>query len=191
MLSSQLDREFSASDYNGIKKVYSIWICIECPDYAQNTITRYRLAQENVLGNFPEDKARYDLLETIMVCLSDEIAAADNHLELHRLLGVLLSEKLDVSQKKDVLEKEYRIPMTQTMERTAIEMCNLSDLIEEKGMRRGMQQGIEQGMQQGIEVMARLSAKLAEDGRITEISRAATDNDYFEQLLKEYGIGED
>ena len=62
-------------------------------------------------------------------------------------------------------------------------MCNLSDLIEE--------QGIQQGEQRGIEVMAQLSVELAEDGRVTEISRAASDKAYFEQLLKDYGIVEE
>lgn len=70
--------------------------------------------------------------------------------------------------------------MTKSMEGMAVEMCNLSDLIEERGIQRGIQQG--------MEIMARLSVRLAEDGRITEISRAASDREYLEQLLKEYGI---
>lgn len=32
--------------------------------------------------------------------------------------------------------------------------------------------------------------RLAEDGRITEISRAASDRVYLEQLLEEYGVAE-
>ena len=187
MLSAQMDREFTAENYGDIKKVYSIWICMDCPDYAKNTITRYGITQENVLGNFPKDKTRYDLLETIMVCLSEDIASGDG-LRLHRLLGILFSSELKVSEKKSILEEEYNIPMTKNMERMAVEMCNLSDLIEERGIRRGIQQGIQQGEQQGMEIMAQLSVRLAEDGRITEISRAASDRKYLEQLLKEYGI---
>lgn len=36
--------------------------------------------------------------------------------------------------------------------------------------------------------MARLFIKLAEDGRIADISKVTTDNNYLKQLLKEYGL---
>ncbi len=51
-----------------------------------------------------------------------------------------------------------------------------------------LKQGMQQGMQQGVQLMARLSVKLAEDGRISEISRAASDSSYMDKLLKEYKI---
>ena len=95
MLSAQMDTEFTAGNYDDIKKVYSIWICMDCPNYAKNTITRYGITQENALGNFPKDKTRYDLLETVMVCLSEDIASGDG-LWLHRLLGILFSTELNV-----------------------------------------------------------------------------------------------
>ena len=47
---------------------------------------------------------------------------------------------------------------------------------------------LKQGMQQGVQLMAQLSVKLAEDGRISEISRAASDSSYMDKLLKEYKI---
>lgn len=43
-------------------------------------------------------------------------------------------------------------------------------------------------MQQGVRLMALLSVKLAEDGRVSEISRAASDASYMDKLLKEYKI---
>ena len=52
------------------------------------------------------NKMRYDLLEAIMVCLSEDIASGDG-LRLHGLLGILFSSKLSVSEKKSMLEKEY------------------------------------------------------------------------------------
>lgn len=79
---------------------------MDCPDYAKNTITGYGISQENVLGDFPKDKMRYGLLETIIVCLSEDIASGDG-LRLHRLLGILFSLKLNVSEKKSMLKKEY------------------------------------------------------------------------------------
>ena len=42
-ISAQLDTEFTADNYDNIKKVYSIWICMDTPKYAQNTITKYEI----------------------------------------------------------------------------------------------------------------------------------------------------
>ncbi len=58
----------------------------------------------------------------------------------------------------------------------------------QQGMQQGIQQGMQQGMQQGVQLMAQLSVRLAEDGKISEISRAATDSAYMDKLLKEYKI---
>ncbi len=41
MLSSQMDTEFFADDYSGMKKVYSIWICMNTPNYIGNAISEY------------------------------------------------------------------------------------------------------------------------------------------------------
>lgn len=184
LLSSQLNTEFTLSGYNNIKKVYSIWICIDCPQYAVNTVTRYHITQENLIGHFPKDKARYDLLETIMICLSNNIVPKNENLHLHRLLGILLSPVLKVNDKKSALSEEFNIPMTIKMERIVADMCNLSDLIVEKSW----QKGIEQGHGQGVKTMGQLSIKLAKDGRIDDISLAMSDKSYMEMLLKEYGI---
>ncbi len=188
LLSSQLGTEFTLSAYNNIKKVYSIWICIDCPKYAVNTVTKYHITQENLVGCFPKDKARYDLLETIMICLSNDIAPKTESLHIHRLLGILLSPELKVNDKKTALSEEFNIPMTIEMERMVADMCNLSDLIVEKSWQKGIEQGIEQGHGQGIKIMGQLSIKLAKDGRIDDISLAMSDKSYMQMLLKEYGI---
>ena len=48
-------------------------------------------------------------------------------------------------EKKDIIETEYGIPMTEGMERRVNIMCNLSDTIEERGINKGIQRGIERG----------------------------------------------
>ena len=54
MISSQYGREFTGSHYEKIKKVYSIWICMKPPQYRENTITRYRLVEEYLVGEGKE-----------------------------------------------------------------------------------------------------------------------------------------
>ena len=143
MISAQLNTEFQHSDYDNIKKVYSIWICMDTPKYAENTITSYHLTKENLVGNFPEDKVRYDLMNVVCICLSKELVEENANRKLHRLLGTVFSQKLKAGEKKNILMKEYRIPMKEELERSVNVMCNLADMIEEEAEQRGEQRGEE------------------------------------------------
>lgn len=150
MLSAQKNREFVNSDYNSIKKVYSIWICVHVPKYAENSIAEFRIGQKNVVGYFPENR-RYDLLSSIFICLSDEIVEQSPQYALHRLLEIFFSTNLSREQKAALLRDEYGIVFNRDMERCVDEMCNVSVGILQKGYNQGMEQGLEQGLEQGME----------------------------------------
>ena len=47
LISSQYNSEFEGPKYQEIKKVYSIWIVMNPPKERENTITRYRIVEEN------------------------------------------------------------------------------------------------------------------------------------------------
>ena len=97
MLSAQLNTEFTLQNYDGIKKVYSIWICMNAPKHAAYTITRYRMIKEDIHGHV-ERENRYDLLEAVMVCLGSEENLAKGN-KLHGMLATLLSDKLSPQEK--------------------------------------------------------------------------------------------
>ncbi|MGN0154025.1 MAG: hypothetical protein ACI4A3_06210, partial [Lachnospiraceae bacterium] len=149
MISAQLETEFTDSDYDNIKKVYSIWICMDVPRYAENTITAYEIAKRDIVGIFPEKKTRYDLMTIITICLSSELAEAKEELNLHRLLGALLSPELNAGEKKEILTREYHIPMRKEFERSVNCMCNLAEGIEEKAEKRGEKRGERRGERRG------------------------------------------
>ena len=56
MLSEQLDREFSNSEYDKLKKVYSIFICMNAPMHIGNAMAEYRITKEDIIGNIPEPR---------------------------------------------------------------------------------------------------------------------------------------
>lgn len=70
MISSQHGREFIGSHYEKIKKVCSIWICMNPPKSRENTITRYRLVEEHLIGEATESVRNYDLLSIICASAS-------------------------------------------------------------------------------------------------------------------------
>lgn len=140
MLSAQLDTEFTTNNYDDIKKVYSIWICMDVPKYAENTITEYKIEQNKIFGDF-RGEARYDLMSVVMICLGKNNRSAQGS-QLHRLLAALLSESLTVVEKEKILHEEYGIAASVETKEALNIMCNLSDRIEEKGIEKGIEQGI-------------------------------------------------
>lgn len=149
LLSSQYQRDFGHSEYEKLRKVYSIWIVMNPTDRNANTISSIAFHQTPLLGD-PEDNRGYDKAEAFIVRLQKN---ADERSEdrLVSLLSMLFVSDLSPIEKGNVLTRDYSIPVTEHMERMVANMCNYSTYILEKGMQRGIQQGMQQGMQQGVE----------------------------------------
>ena len=71
LISSQKETEFTGSSYDEIKKVYSIWLCMDSPD-GRSAINRYDLAEHHILYHHKEKRADYDLMSIITVYLGNE-----------------------------------------------------------------------------------------------------------------------
>lgn len=104
------------------------------PKKRNNTITGYSLTEIQYVGKVKEEKQYYDLMNAILICLGSGEEKAEN--ELLRLLDVLLSSDKKAKEKKEILEKEFQIPMTERMEAEVEHMCNLSDGVEQKGIEK-------------------------------------------------------
>ena len=63
----------------------------------------------------------------------------------------MLSSDREVKEKKEILQNDFSIEMTKTLEREVSTMCNLSKGVEEKGIQKGIEKGIQKGIEQGIE----------------------------------------
>lgn len=143
MISAQYGTEFSHAQYQKIKKVYSIWVCMAPPEERRNSITRYRLVEENLIGTVQERPRDYDLLSVVMLCLGG--ADGENYNGILKLLDVLLSSETGEAEKKQILQNDFDIPMTQTLELEVQAMCNLSQGVEEKGRIKGRAEGRAEG----------------------------------------------
>lgn len=148
MISSQYGREFTGSHYEKLKKVYSIWICMNPPRRRENTITRYRLTEEHFVGEAVELVQNYDLLSIVMLCLGGP--DSENYDGVLRMLDVLLSHETSEAEKRRILQDDYDIQMTRTMESEVSVMCNLSKGVMEKSWKKGMAEGIAEGMEKGM-----------------------------------------
>ena len=105
MVSEQKDTEFRHDDYGDLKKVYSIWLFMESPNYAAHTISSYAITHNNLYGEFVENE-RYDLMNVVAVRLAvDE--ALEGGSELHQMLETLFASEMTVQEKEEKLEKDF------------------------------------------------------------------------------------
>ena len=135
LVSSQYGTEFTNSHYEKIKKVYSIFICMNPPNYRKNTINQYSIQEERLIGEFGDNVEYYDLLTGIIISLGD---ADDERSGILKLLEVLLSSERSTKEKKKILQEDFGIKMTQELESEVSEMCNLSEGVEQKGIAKGI-----------------------------------------------------
>lgn len=149
MISAQYGTVFSDSHYEKIQKVYSIWICTNPPKYRRNTILRYSIQEEPLVGKVKEDKAAYDLLTVVMICLGTPEDA--NYSGLLKMLEVLLSKERTPSEKKRILQEEFDIVLTKEMKEEVKEMCNLSQGVYNDGWNKGWDSGWNDGKNEGKE----------------------------------------
>lgn len=137
LISSQKERDFENSNYDDIKRVYSIWVCM---NMEENTMSHIHLTNDNVLGDY-EWKGKLDLLNIVMIGLARELPGHDERYELHRLLGALLSKELTIDEKLNIIGEEYDIPIEESFRKDVSVMCNLSQGIEDKGIAIGEARG--------------------------------------------------
>ena len=166
LVSSQKERDFENSSYNDIKRVYSIWICM---NMEENTMSHIHLTKEDLIGSY-EWKGNLDLINIVMIGLAKELPEHDETYELHRLLGALLSQELTVDEKLSIIGNEYDIPIEENMRKDVSAMCNLGEGIEEKGIAIGRETG-------RIEGEAGLILKMHKNGLSAEQIASATDKE--------------
>lgn len=171
LISSQKETQFHHSEYDDIKKVYSIWICMDADDDEEG-ISKISLNTENIYGkemSFPE----LDKMCGIIIRIRKEDGEKSKN-ELIAMLEDLLSSK-NKELKKQIMMDEYGMVMTAKLER-GVDMCNLSDVIEEKGIEKGEA------------LLGTLITKLFEAGRTSDAELAAKDEEARKKFYKEFGL---
>ena len=147
LISSQYGKEFTHSHYENIRKVYSIWICTTPAKKRQNTVTEYSITETPRIGNEIATPQHYDLFRLLILHLGTKENLYGSG--ILRLLSTIFSQTFSLSDKTNILETEFQLPMTTELENEVIHMCNLSDGVFEEGVAKGIAQGIAQGQQIG------------------------------------------
>ena len=153
MISSQFGRTFARQHYEHLQKVCSIWVCPNPPRSFRNTVTRYSMAEQNLVGHARAARSSYDLMEMVLVCPDGDLQSEGDG--ILRLLGTLIASDKDIETRKSILRDEFGIPMSEQLAEEVSEVGSflskgLEDRAYARGLDAGMADGIERGLQQGI-----------------------------------------
>lgn len=165
LISSQKERDFENTEYDDIKRVYSIWVCM---NMEENSLSHIHLVKDDLVG-YHDWRGKLDLFNIVMIGLAKKLPKQGEQYELHRLLGALFAEGLTAGERLNIIKEEYDIPIEQTIEQEVDVMCNLSQGIKEAGIAEGRVEGrakeiIETGYEFGLseqDILERLQKKLS------------------------------
>ena len=132
LISSQKERDFVNTNYDDIKCVYTIWICMNMPE---NSLDYYQLANRKALGSRTWE-GKQDMINIVLIGLAKDLPIHDEKYELHRLLVALMSKQLTTSEKINIIEKEYKIQVNDTLRKDVSVMCNLSQGIVDETLEK-------------------------------------------------------
>ena len=160
MISAQKQTEFFHSDFDNLKKVRSIWICMDSEE-KEDSIEEIGFDRKTVFGN-KRNSYHTDLMKGIIVNIRGEAesspgkAIKKSQNVLIAMLEELVSRK-DASEKKRILEEEYGMTMTTELERRIQIMCNWSESIIERERRAAkIEAKIEAGKEARKEALERM-----------------------------------
>jgi len=165
MISSQNGTEFSKSNYGDIKKVYSIWICMNAPKHIGNAISRYDIHKTDMIHSVPDNIKNYDKMCVVIICLNE--TQKENY-AFFNLLNTLLSPTLNIKLKKEILQNEYQIPMDDGLNKELNLMCNLSEYVWECGNKAGLKEGTNTVVKNLLKIGSIPESVIMEAAQITE-----------------------
>lgn len=145
IISSQKERDFVGDNYDDIKRVYTIWICMNMDSCIWNYV---HLANDALMGNF-DWEGKLDMINIVLLGIPNELPEKGDRYELHRLLSTLFSVDLPPEKRIDILQDEYNIAHEDAFRKEMMEMCNLSEGIWERGIKEGEARGEARGKAEG------------------------------------------
>ena len=147
MISAQKQTEFFHSDFDNLKKVRSIWICMDSGE-TEDSIEEIGFDRKIVFGK-KKNSFHMDLMKGIIVNIRSGADSASGKAVkksqnvLIAMLEELVSRK-GASEKKRILADEYGLKMTAELERRIQIMCNWSEsIIEQERIRERIRERID------------------------------------------------
>lgn len=139
MIYSQKNVVFENSEYQNIRKVYSLWYLTRPDHDFQNTLTRFSVSTTDLIGFAPYQNSDFDLIEIFMIGIG-----SDRHPDYNgiiKLARTLLSTKLSVNRKVRILKDDFGIDLTKKVKEKMNENLGLGRALWEEAEASGIRKG--------------------------------------------------
>ena len=85
-------------------------------------------------------------------------------------------------------DKRFEEIIDEANTKEVVNMCEVLDIVEARGIEKGIEKGREEGREEGADLVSRLNTILAKEGDLDKIIKANTDKKYRNELLKKYNL---
>ncbi len=133
---------FQNSEFQNLKKVYSIWIVMNSSKAMEGVLNKYTITEECLETKYHFPKEDYDKLSVVMIYLKREYDIKDNKNGMMKMLNLLFKAKMPAEDKKYQLSKNYGIMMTRAIDEVMDGMCDLSKGVREEGRVEGLAEAV-------------------------------------------------
>ncbi len=187
LISSQKGELFFKSDYDKIRKIYSIWL-VESPDPGErNSIVSLKWTEDVHKGPVEIFNDRYDLQRIVFVYLGSDDCPP--RLKTIDVLNTLIDTDASSEEKLIKLEK-MGISITDDLREEVSEMCNFSEGVaykaREKGRAEGLAEGRAEGRAEGQNQLRSLLRLLKNEGREEDIEKVMDDAEFAAEMIEKY-----
>lgn len=177
MISAQKNTEFFGDDYDDIRKVVSIWICMDANKDGDG-ITKFAFQPETLYGKEVVYE-HFNKMEAYIIRIRNTYNAAESKHALIHMLETLLSNKKKEDVKKILQDRHGMVMDIPYTEQEVDKMCNFGEVLftEAKG------QGID------AKLVEQISKKLKKGKNIALIADEIEDTEeHVLELIEKYNI---
>ena len=143
---TQWGKEYNDQNYDGMKKVYLIWILPQAEKKRDRQVSICKTDEKKHL----EKLESYDKREQIVIYLDKEHDTSKKYQEYDEILTplvVFLNNILDYQGKIRIM-KEYGF---KEIEKEVREVCDYANILEKEYLNKGIGIGVEKGIEQGTQ----------------------------------------
>ena len=134
LVSEQYETEFSNSNYDDIKKVYSIWVCMPRKK-KNNSVESYSIKRHQEYGQSGSTQDRYDLMTAVIIRLGKNKSKDKSFLNV---LSAIFSDTISVEEKLHICEENgTAITDTELLERIG-SMASFGNAIADEYFEQGV-----------------------------------------------------
>ena len=149
MISAQKGTEFVNSNYDNLKSIYTIWICMDTKR-KDDSIIEFGMKSNLLYGSIKEIP-QIDLINGALINIRTR-ETKNKKTSKNKLIAMLeeLFSRSELIDKKKTLEEEYGLKMSVELEGRMNEMCNVSDYWEEAALEEGKELGEKIGKEKSL-----------------------------------------